>query len=572
MNQKMKSKVLYIDDEIENLESFNMAFWKFYDIRLALSTSEAESFMRQEDIELVISDQKMADETGLEFIKRIKNDFPFTLFILLTAYSDMDVVIEAINIGIDRYIQKPWDYNELKHAIDNALEKVRLRKNNNELLEALQESNFQLKDSNDRLSLHAKELGEKQIELNKRERLLSAIYKNLPLVVFIIDANGKIIKINRTGKLVAGKKEHELINKQYGKALDCSYTLNGLKGCGSHQFCTNCVINKTINDSLTLKRDFYKVEGQLRLKHNGTIEPMTVYISTTYFEIEEPMLILSLEDITRQKDSERRLQMQFAKTEALNEKLADAIIKSSESERFKTAILANISHEIRTPLNGILGFTEMLLKPDLSEKKKDIFFNVIRESSNRLLRVVNDLLDISSIETANIEIIKEEVCLNKVITELLFKYTPKARKSGIDLLIYTPLSDDESMIISDRLRLAQIIDNLIGNALKFTSIGSVRFGYKPDGDMLKIFVKDTGIGISPKMHEKIFDGFFQVEMESTRMFSGIGVGLSISKKLVEMLDGKIWLESVPKKGTTFYFTIPYTKIENLSYEKHNSLY
>ncbi|NJO91284.1 MAG: response regulator [Chloroflexia bacterium] len=124
----MKSKILYIDDEIENLESFNMTFWKFYDIRLALSTSEAESFMRQEDIELVISDQKMTDETGLEFIKRIKNDFPFTLFILLTAYSDMDVVIEAINIGIDRYIQKPWDYNELKHAIDNALEKSSFKK------------------------------------------------------------------------------------------------------------------------------------------------------------------------------------------------------------------------------------------------------------------------------------------------------------------------------------------------------------------------------------------------------------------------------------------------------------
>ncbi len=568
----MKSKILYIDDEIENLESFNMTFWKFYDIRLALSTAEAESFMRQEDIELVISDQKMADETGLEFIQRIKNDFPFTLFILLTAYSDMDVVIEAINIGIDRYIQKPWDYNELKHAIDNALDKVRLRRKNAELLDALQESNFQLKYSNDKLSKHAKELGEKQLELNKRERLLSAIYKNLPLVVFIIDANYKIIKINRTGKLVSGKKETELVNKQYGEALDCVYSLGNLKGCGFQESCTNCVIKKTINDSFMQKKDFYKVEGQLRLKHNGTISPMTVSLSTTYFEMEEPMLILSLEDITKQKESERKLQMQFEKTEALNEKLADAIIKSSESERFKTAILANISHEIRTPLNGILGFTEMLLKPDLSEIKKDIFFNVIRESSNRLLRVVNDLLDISSIETEKIDVIKEEVCLNKVIVELLFKYTQKASKSGIDLFIYTPLSDDESTIISDRLRLAQIIDNLVGNALKFTSVGSVRFGYKPDGDELKVFVKDTGIGISREMHEKIFDGFFQVEMESTRMFSGIGVGLSISKKLVELLGGKIWLESTPKKGTTFYFTIPYTKIENLSYEKHNSLY
>jgi signal transduction histidine kinase/DNA-binding response OmpR family regulator len=568
----MKSKILYIDDEIENLESFNMTFWKFYDIRLALSTPEAESFMHQEEFELVISDQKMVDETGLEFIKRIKKDFPHTLFILLTAYSDMDVVIEAINIGLERYIQKPWDYNELKHAIDNAIDKVHLRKKNYELLEALQESNFQLKDSNDKLSRHAEELSEKQLELNKRERLLSAIYKNLPLVVLIIDANCRIIKINRTGKLVSGKKEKELVGKNCGEALDCVYSSSNAKGCGLHESCTNCVIKKTTQDSLTLKRDFYKIEGQLKLKTNGTIKPMTVSVSTTYFEFEEPMLILSLEDITRQKESEKKLQMQIAKTEALNEKLAEAIIKSSESERFKTAILANISHEIRTPLNGILGFTEMLLKPNLSEKKKDIFFNVIRDSSNRLLRVVDDLLEISSIETDKIEVVKEEVCLNKVITELLFKYTQKASKSGIDLLIYTPLSDDDSTIVSDRLRLAQIVDNLIGNALKFTSFGSVKFGYKTNGDVVKFFVKDTGIGISPQMHEKIFDGFFQVEMESTRMFSGIGVGLSISKKLVELLGGKIWLESAPKKGTTFYFTIPYTKIENLSYEKHDSLY
>lgn len=558
----MKSRILYIDDERENLESFKMTFWSLYDIYLAASAKEAELLMHENHFELVISDQKMADEKGLEFIERIKGKFPLTLFILLTAYSDMDVVIKAINIGVDRYIQKPWDYNELKHAIDNALEKFKLRKKNNELLEALQESNFQLKYSNDELIRHAEELNGKQIELNKSEKLLTAIYRNLPLIVFLIDENCRILKINRTGKLVAGKPEDELIGKQCGEALNCVYSLGSSNVCGYVEECNSCLIKKVVNDSLANKTDNYKMEGQLRLKQNGVIKPMSVLASTTYLEQEQPMLILSLEDVTKQKEGERKLQIQFSKMETLNEELAEAIIKSKESDRMKSAILSNISHEIRTPLNGIMGFTEMLLKPDLPEKKKDIFFNVIRDSNNRLLRVVNDLLDISSIESDKTEIIEESFCLNHVITEMLFKYSKQAIKKGLELFIYKPLSDIETTLVSDRLHLTQIMDNLIGNAIKFTPFGSIKFGYKFRNDDLVVFVKDTGIGIAKEMHNRIFEGFFQVEMDSTRSFSGIGIGLSISKKLVELLGGEIWLESAPQKGTTFYFTLPYKKKKN----------
>jgi len=266
----MKGRILYIDDERENLESFKMAFWSLYNIELANSTKDAEILMNQYHFELVISDQKMADETGLEFIKRIKDEFPFTLFILLTAYSDIDVVIDAINIGIDRYIQKPWDYNELKHAIDNALEKYRLQKKNNELLAALQESNFQLKNSNDELTRHSKELKENQIELNKSEKLLTAIYRNLPLIVFLLDKNCRILKINRTGKIVAGKTEQEMSGMLCGAALSCIYSMGYSSSCGGVDECKPCIIKNTLQDSISNKVDIYKVEGQLRLKQNGT--------------------------------------------------------------------------------------------------------------------------------------------------------------------------------------------------------------------------------------------------------------------------------------------------------------
>ena len=145
---------------------------------------------------------------------------------------------------------------------------------------------------------------------------------------------------------------------------------------------------------------------------------------------------------------------------------------------------------------------------------------------------------------------------------MLFKYSKQAIKKGLELFIYKPLSDIETTLVSDRLHLTQIMDNLIGNAIKFTPFGSIKFGYKFRNDDLVVFVKDTGIGIAKEMHNRIFEGFFQVEMDSTRSFSGIGIGLSISKKLVELLGGEIWLESAPQKGTTFYFTLPYKKKKN----------
>lgn len=548
-----KSIILYIDDEQENLQSFKMTFWKFYDILLAENTAEAEEMLNKNTVELVISDQKMVGESGLEFIARIKGSYPHTLFILLTAYSDLNIAIEAVNIGVDRYIQKPWDYNELKHAIDNALEKYQLRIKNNELVDELKEINNKLRKSNE-------DLIKSTLELDKNQALLSAIYNNLPILVFLLDSTYNVLKVNRTGKLMANATEEELIGKNCCRVLKCAEFLYYEKVDPAKKTCSACVIQDAVNNSFEHKSNQYTNEGKLELLQNGTTKNMFVLVTTTFIKQDNNSVLLSIQDITVQKEHEQELKIQFEKTEALNEKLAAAVIKSKEGERLKSSILANISHEIRTPLNGILGFSDMLVNPNIEDSKKEVFSDVIKESSSRLLRVINDLLDISNIEIEDAKLVIESVCVNNILNDLKARFSRRAKKKGLALKLNTPATKLQSSTLTDRLRLIQIFDNLIGNAIKFTPEGTIEFGYKSIDENFNFYVSDTGIGIEQELFDKIFDGFYQVEMDTTREYSGIGIGLAITKKLLGFMGGKIWLESELNVGTTFYFTIPNNKI------------
>lgn len=548
-----KSIILYIDDEQENLQSFKMTFWKFYDILLAENTAEAEEMLNKNTVELVISDQKMVGESGLEFIARIKGSYPHTLFILLTAYSDLNIAIEAVNIGVDRYIQKPWDYNELKHAIDNALEKYQLRIKNNELVDELKEINNKLRKSNE-------DLIKSTLELDKNQALLSAIYNNLPILVFLLDSAYNVLKVNRTGKLMANATEEELIGQNCCRVLKCAEFLYYEKVDPAKKTCSACVIQDAVNNSFEHKSNQYTNEGKLELLQNGTTKNMFVLVTTTFIKQDNNSVLLSIQDITVQKEHEQELKIQFEKTEALNEKLAAAVIKSKEGERLKSSILANISHEIRTPLNGILGFSDMLVNPNIEDSKKEVFSDVIKESSSRLLRVINDLLDISNIEIEDAKLVIESVCVNNILNDLKARFSRRAKKKGLALKLNTPATKLQSSTLTDRLRLIQIFDNLIGNAIKFTPEGTIEFGYKSIDENFNFYVSDTGIGIEQELFDKIFDGFYQVEMDTTREYSGIGIGLAITKKLLGFMGGKIWLESELNVGTTFYFTIPNNKI------------
>jgi CheY-like chemotaxis protein len=219
-----------------------------------------------------------------------------------------------------------------------------------------------------------------------------------------------------------------------------------------------------------------------------------------------------------------------------------------------------MSHEIRTPMNGIIGFVDILATRQVPEDKRKIYLEVIRNSGQQLLSLINDIIDVSKIETNQILVNESTFNVNVLIKNLLLFFTPGTTKKDIQLIFNTSLGDDDCNILLDEIKLNQVLTNLIGNALKFTMKGSIEIGYNLEGEMLKFFVKDTGIGIRKKYQKVIFDRFRQVDNGNTRIYGGAGLGLSISKAFIEMMGGKIWVTSSSGKGTTFYFTVPYRQI------------
>jgi len=238
--------------------------------------------------------------------------------------------------------------------------------------------------------------------------------------------------------------------------------------------------------------------------------------------------------------------------------------KAEESDRLKTAFLANMSHEIRTPMNAIIGFAEMLNRPNLSDERRKYYTEIISENSNQLLAIVNDILDISRIETGQIEIREDVFNVNDMLLELYVMFKSKAAQKNISVYTHKEMPDHQVVIQSDEFKLRQILNNLIVNALKFTHKGSIKFGYTKVNEELHFFVEDTGIGIYDDMLDKIFERFRQADSDITRRYGGTGLGLSISKGYVELLGGKIWVESKPDVGTKFSFSLPYQPYKKLS--------
>ncbi|HNW51840.1 MAG TPA: PAS domain S-box protein [Prolixibacteraceae bacterium] len=230
--------------------------------------------------------------------------------------------------------------------------------------------------------------------------------------------------------------------------------------------------------------------------------------------------------------------------------------KAEENDRLKSAFLANMSHEIRTPLNCILGFTELMTDPDIESEERLEYSKLIVNSGNNLLSIINDILDISKIESGQVHIKRSKFPIQRIIKEVVNEFEHRAAEQGILFKVDPDLFKKEMMIVSDDAKLKQVLINFVSNALKFTEKGFIEIGLKNEGNSLQLFVKDTGIGIPKESHENIFERFRQVETAHTRKFGGNGLGLAISKSLIELLGGTIGMESEVGKGSTFNFSIP----------------
>ncbi|NCB08699.1 MAG: hypothetical protein EOM73_11095, partial [Bacteroidia bacterium] len=232
---------------------------------------------------------------------------------------------------------------------------------------------------------------------------------------------------------------------------------------------------------------------------------------------------------------------------------------AKESDRLKTAFLQNISHEIRTPMNGIIGFTSLLNSDELPEEQKKEYIRIITKSSHKLLSIVDDVLNISLIETGNIKASDDMVNINEIMDELHQTFL-RTFSNKISFSAEKGLTGNSAFILTDPVKLRQVLYNLINNAGKFTDEGFIRFGYSLKENELEFFVKDSGIGIDPVQHKKIFERFSRAEKENGRLYDGVGLGLAICKGNVDLLGGRIRVESEPGKGSAFFVTIPYRQL------------
>ncbi|MBN2761451.1 MAG: response regulator, partial [Bacteroidales bacterium] len=236
--------------------------------------------------------------------------------------------------------------------------------------------------------------------------------------------------------------------------------------------------------------------------------------------------------------------------------LENARKKAEEADRLKSAFLANMSHEIRTPMNAIVGFSSLLLS-DLTEDEEKRYIEIINNNCENLMVLINDILDISLIEANQIKIELVPFDVIPLLQELESIFKQK-NQSDIGIMFHNP--DSEPLIlVADPFRFRQVMNNLLSNALKYTEKGDIKFGYQIQTGKVVFYVEDSGIGIDSKDFLKVFDQFQKLETSATKLYKGAGIGLSISRKLVEMMGGQIWLESEPGKGSTFYFSIPFEK-------------
>ncbi|MBN2612930.1 MAG: response regulator [Bacteroidales bacterium] len=290
----------------------------------------------------------------------------------------------------------------------------------------------------------------------------------------------------------------------------------------------------------------------LEIDHiNNLGKKFPVEVSLHLFDINGGKLVFgTVKDIREQKKYIR--------------KLRKAKEKAEESDRLKSAFLSNMSHEIRTPMNGIIGFSELIVQENLDNEQRIAYSGLIKRCTVQLLSIVNDILDISKIETDQMTMIESNCSVNSIMdchyTELKQRIS---KRENIEIHYVKHFDNGNDRILSDQSRLHQVIGNLINNAEKFTFSGSIDFGYTLENNSnLKFWVKDTGIGIPDDKQEVVFERFRQADDSNTREFGGTGLGLPIAKGIVEQMGGKIWIESEIGKGTSIFFTIPYKKAEN----------
>ncbi|SDY64217.1 PAS domain-containing sensor histidine kinase [Tindallia californiensis] len=423
---------------------------------------------------------------------------------------------------------------QIQKTIINVLENREIdqefirQKNIEEIMEEFSVYHQELKHQNE-------ELRRVQMELEKSKAHYYSIFNNAPLGYVVIDEGHLITAANQFFESFIGEEERWLIGRRIEEWVSP-------ESQDAFYFYLKKVVETGANENLQLRMKAAEGERVVKL-HSNLMESQT----------EKYLIRIALVDLTREKEMEEALVRK-------NQELEKARKKAECASRVKTQFLANMSHEIRTPLNGILGFLQLMGETDLDEEQRE-YLEMMNSSSVMLRRLLDDLLDLSSIESEKVKLNDQCFNVESVLTHIVEKCVYGQEQDGVKVFFHHDHRIPE-IIFGDQERLQQILMNLMGNAVKFTKEGKIALESK----MLKkteeiieiqLSVKDTGIGIEKKSQDLIFESFNQADSSSTRKYGGSGLGLTITKKLVEAMGGSIHLESKLGEGSCFTVIIPF---------------
>lgn len=467
---------------------------------------------------LILLDIMMPDIDGLEVCRRLKadqktKDIPI---IFISALNDSETIAAGFKAGGVDYITKPIYTHEV---LARAVTHIKLYT----LQKELEQKNINLKEEI--------LLGQKNKRaLEESLQLFQELFNASPDSIILIDPHNRkvswpIVDCNEAACRLNGYKREEMV----GKSIDILNAEEQTRDDHDRYF-ANLKEKRTIS-----------FETPHRHK-DGRI--MILEVLTTIVNIGEKEYILGIDrDITDRKNTEQEL--------------IRAKEKAEESDRLKSAFLANMSHEIRTPLNSILGFSELLGNPNLSSEDREEYSRLVETSGNNLLNIINDIIDISKIESGLLEIVNNRFNIHNLINSIANEFELRVKQKQLSFTVRN--CETNVFMVSDQSKINQILANFLSNAIKFTDNGTIELGVSITDDAVEFYVSDTGIGIENEFQEDIFKRFRQAENAFTRKYGGNGLGLSISKHLTEMLGGKIGLDSQIGLGSTFFIQFPATK-------------
>ena len=427
-------------------------------------------------------------------------------------------------------------------------------------------SNVYLSGKKNVIQCNIREITERkqmEIALRNSEILLHTIVQTIPDLFWLKDVNGVFLSCNTMfGRFfgaseaeIVGKTDHDFVNRE----LADSFRENDRRAIEAGKPTSNEEWVTFKDDGHSAYLDTIKTP---MCDSNGKLIGV-LGIGRDYTERKhaaEQLLKANIELDFQNKEKDKRAA-----------ELIEAKEKAEESDRLKSAFLANMSHEIRTPMNGILGFADLLKEPGLTGIEQQEYIKIIEKSGVRMLNIINNIVDISKIESGLMEVDIKESNINEQIEYIYNFFKPEVEAKGMQLFFKNTLPTKEAIILTDREKLYAIFTNLVKNSIKYSKNGYIEIGYEKKDKNIEFYVKDTGIGIPEDRKEAIFERFVQADISDKLAYQGAGLGLSITKAYVEMLGGKIWVENLEDSpslglpsesfdkttGSIFYFTIPY---------------